>query len=197
MMREFNAVVLGAGGVGKSALTVRFMRNEFVESYDPTIQEEYRKTVEVDGELTWLEVLDTAGAEQFTALNELCITAGRGFILVFSLTLEASLREVTSLRQQILRIKGENSRVPMVLVGTKLDLTSEREVSRSHLEELAARWKIPVYETSAKRNWDVSQAFEDLVRQMRQYYPVEEHSKRKGRRSHHGRIHGRNPCIIM
>jgi len=85
----------------------------------------------------------------------------------------------------------------MVLVGTKLDLTNEREVSRSHLEELSARWKIPVYETSAKRNWDVSQAFEDLVRQMRQYYPVEEHSKRKGRRSHHGRIHGRNPCIIM
>lgn len=196
-MREFNAVVLGAGGVGKSALTVRFMRNEFVESYDPTIQEEYRKTVEVDGELTWLEVLDTAGAEQFTALNELFITSGRGFILVFSLTLEASLREVTSLRQQILRIKGENSRVPMVLVGTKLDLTSEREVSRSHIEELSARWKIPVYETSAKRDWDVSHAFEDLVRQMRQYYPVEEHSKRKGRKGHHGRIHGRNPCIIM
>jgi len=196
-MREFNAVVLGAGGVGKSALTVRFMRNEFVESYDPTIQEEYRKTVEVDGELTWLEVLDTAGAEQFTALNELYITAGRGFILVFSLTLEASLREVTSLRQQILRIKGENSRVPMVLVGTKLDLTNEREVSRSHIEELAARWRIPVYETSAKRNWDVSQAFEDLVRQMRQYYPVEEPSRRKGRKCHHGLIHGRNPCIIM
>ena len=85
----------------------------------------------------------------------------------------------------------------MVLVGTKLDLTSEREVSRSHLEELAARWKIPVYETSAKRNWDVSQAFEDLVRQMRQYYPVEEPSRRKGRKSHHGRIHGRNPCILM
>jgi len=51
-MREFNAVVLGAGGVGKSALTVRFMRDEFLENYDPTIQEEYRKTIEVDGELT-------------------------------------------------------------------------------------------------------------------------------------------------
>jgi Fe2+ transport system protein B len=85
----------------------------------------------------------------------------------------------------------------MVLVGTKLDLTSEREVSRTHIEELAARWKIPVYETSAKRNWDVSHAFEELVRQMRLYYPVEEHSKRKGRKSHHGRIYGRNPCVIM
>ncbi|KAH9959678.1 small GTPase superfamily [Russula dissimulans] len=196
-MREFNAVVLGAGGVGKSALTVRFMRNEFLESYDPTIQEEYRKTVMVDGESTWLEVLDTAGAEQFTALNELYITAGRGFILVFSLTLEASLREVTSLRQQILRIKGENSRVPMVLVGTKLDLTNEREVSPSHIEEISARWKIPVYETSAKRDWDVNDAFEDLVRQMRQYYPVEERRNKKRRKGQRDRSRGKSPCIIM
>lgn len=88
-------------------------------------------------------------------------------------------------------------RVPMVLVGTKLDLTSEREVSRSHIEDLAARWKIPVYETSAKRDWDVSHAFEDLVRQMRQYYPAEERLKKKGRKSYRGRIHGRSPCIIM
>ncbi|KAH8981583.1 small GTPase superfamily [Lactarius hatsudake] len=191
-MREFNAVVLGAGGVGKSALTVRFMRGEFVENYDPTIQEEYRRSIEVDGELTWLEVLDTAGAEQFTALNELYITSGRGFVLVFSLTLEASLREVTSLRQQILRIKGESSGIPMVLVGTKLDLTNEREVSSATLQELAARWKIPVYETSAKRDWDVREAFEDLVRQMREYYPVEPPKKKKKRG-----LRGKSPCIMM
>jgi hypothetical protein len=85
----------------------------------------------------------------------------------------------------------------MVLVGTKLDLTSEREVSPSHIEELAARWKIPVFETSAKRDWDVSHAFEELVRQMRQYYPVEERRKEKRRKSFHGRIHGRSHCIIM
>lgn len=85
----------------------------------------------------------------------------------------------------------------MVLVGTKLDLTNEREVSPSHLEELAARWKIPVYETSAKRNWDVREAFEDLVRQMRHYYPVEESPKKKRRRGQRDRIRRRNPCIIM
>ena len=37
-MREFNAVVLGAGGVGKSALTCRFVKGVFVETYDPTIE---------------------------------------------------------------------------------------------------------------------------------------------------------------
>ena len=140
-------------------------------------------------------------------------------MLVFSLTLEASLREVTALRQQILRIKGENSvsctqflrtpnlprfgdrplmqRVPMVLVGTKLDLTNEREVSRSTLEELSARWEIPVYETSAKRNWDVTEAFQDLVRQMLQYYPPNERPKKKARMTHRDRLRRRSRCVIM
>jgi len=196
-MREFNAVILGAGGVGKSALTVRFMKDEFVENYDPTIQEEYRRTIDVDGQLTLLEVLDTAGAEQFTSLKDIYISAGRGFVLVFSLTLEASLREVAALRQQILRIKGEDSRVPMILVGTKLDLTNEREVSPSTIEELAARWKIPVYETSAKRNWDVTEAFQGLVRQMLDYYPPDERPRKKRRMTHRDRIRRRSHCIIM
>ncbi|KAI0059198.1 hypothetical protein BV25DRAFT_1809429 [Artomyces pyxidatus] len=190
-MREFSAVVFGAGGVGKSALTVRFIRDEFVENYDPTIEEEYRRPIEVDGEHSLLEVLDTAGAEQFTALNEVYIKSGRGFILVFSLTQEASLQEVDNLRKQIYRIKGENSRVPIVLVGTKLDLANEREVEHSSLVELSARWGVPFYETSAKRNWNVKDVFEDLVRQMRARYPVEPNKKRKkpwGHGSH---------CVIM
>lgn len=88
-------------------------------------------------------------------------------------------------------------RVPMVLVGTKLDLTNEREVSRSHIEELAARWKIPVYETSAKRNWVVTEAFQDLVRQMLHYYPPDERPKKKGRAIHRDRFRRRSHCIIM
>lgn len=172
-MRQFNVVVLGAGGVGKSALTVRFIRDVFVENYDPTIEEEYRRTVMVDGELSSLEVLDTAGAEQFTSLNEVYIKSGRGFVLVFSLTHEASLKEVDNLRKQIYRIKGADTGIPIVIVGTKLDLVNEREVQRNTIQSLASRWDLPFYETSAKRNWHVTDVFEDLVRQMRTRYPVE------------------------
>ncbi|EIM91059.1 uncharacterized protein STEHIDRAFT_91025 [Stereum hirsutum FP-91666 SS1] len=187
-MREFNTVVLGAGGVGKSALTVRFVRDEFVENYDPTIEEEYRTTVNVDGIPVALEILDTAGAEQFIALNETYIKSGRGFILVFSLTQEASISEIDSLRQQIYKVKGENSNVPIVVVGTKLDLANEREVQRSTIQELSTRWGLPFYETSAKKNWQVKNVFEDLIRQMMKRYPHEPPKKRKKSRGF---------CIIM
>ena len=83
----------------------------------------------------------------------------------------------------------------MVLVGTKLDLTNEREVSSATIRELATRWRIPVYETSAKRDWDVREAFEDLVRQMRSYYPVE--PKKKKRSGQRDRSRARGTCVIM
>lgn len=60
-MREYKIVVLGSGGVGKSALTVQFVQGIFVEKYDPTIEDSYRKQVEVDAQQCMLEILDTAG----------------------------------------------------------------------------------------------------------------------------------------
>jgi len=64
--REYNIVVLGSGGVGKSCLTAQFVQNIWIESYDPTIEDSYRKTLEVDGRQVVLEILDTAGTEQFS-----------------------------------------------------------------------------------------------------------------------------------
>ncbi|KAF5342498.1 hypothetical protein D9611_001692 [Ephemerocybe angulata] len=182
-MRTYKTVVLGAGGVGKSALTVRFVRDVFVENYDPTIEEEYRRTVTVDGQLSSLEVLDTAGAEQFTSLNEVYIKSGLGFVLVFSLTQEVTLKEVDNLRKQIYRIKGGDTSIPIVIVGTKLDLVNEREVPRSTIQSLSNSWDLPFYETSAKRNWHVGDVFEDLLRQMRARYPSEPPSPRKKNKS--------------
>jgi len=190
-MRQFKVVVLGAGGVGKSALTVRFIQDVFLENYDPTIEEAYRRTITVDGDVSSLEVLDTAGAEQFTSLNEVYIKASKGFVLVFSLTQEASLKEVDHLRKQIYRIKGESGgTIPIVVVGTKLDLVNEREVHRNTIQTLASRWGLPFYETSSKRNWHISDVFEDLVRQMRLRYPNEPPAKKPPK-------HKKPICIIM
>ena len=50
MTKDYKIVVLGSGGVGKSALTVQFVQNIFVEKYDPTIEDSYRKQIELDGQ---------------------------------------------------------------------------------------------------------------------------------------------------
>ncbi|KAF6006946.1 Ras- protein rsr1 [Brettanomyces bruxellensis] len=69
-MRDYKLVVLGAGGVGKSCLTVQFVQEVYIDSYDPTIEDSYTKEIEVDGRACNLEILDTAGVAQFTAMRE-------------------------------------------------------------------------------------------------------------------------------
>lgn len=80
----------------------------------------------------------------------------------------------------------DHKTVPIIVVGTKLDLVNEREVSKATIQALASRWNLPFYETSAKRNWHVSDVFEELLRQMRKRYPPEPATPRK-----------KTLCIIM
>lgn len=68
--------------------------------------------------------------------------------------------------------------MPIVVAATESDLVHEREVPAATLESLANQWKIPFYETSAKRNRHINDVFEDLVRQMRRRYPPDAPRKR-------------------
>jgi hypothetical protein len=70
--------------------TVQFVQGIFVEKYDPTIEDSYRKQVEVDGQQCMLEILDTAGTEQFTAMRDLYMKNGQGFVLVYSITAQGN-----------------------------------------------------------------------------------------------------------
>lgn len=162
---------MGSGGVGKSAITVRFVHSLFVEKYDPTIEDSYRKMMIVDGVTCSVEILDTAGTEQFMALQSMYMKNGDGFCLVFSLTSLESLTELQLIREQIQRHKeadrGPGRKVPQVLVGNKCDLIAERQVPREAAIRLSQAWGgVPFYETSARKEINISQVFDDVLRQM-------------------------------
>ncbi|PSK35551.1 hypothetical protein C7M61_004339 [Candidozyma pseudohaemuli] len=166
MRADYKIVVLGAGGVGKSSVTVQFVQGVYVESYDPTIEDSYRKLIEVDGRACDLEILDTAGVAQFTAMRELYIKSGKGFLLVYSVTDENSLTELLALREQVLRIKDLEN-VPMVLIGNKSDLDDDRVLSIDDGIKVSQQWGlVPFYETSAMYKTNVDEAFIDVVRQI-------------------------------
>ncbi|KAJ1347618.1 DNA-binding transcription factor rap1 [Parelaphostrongylus tenuis] len=169
-MREYKIVVLGSGGVGKSALTVQFVQGIFVEKYDPTIEDSYRKQVEVDGQQCMLEILDTAGTEQFTAMRDLYMKNGQGFVLVYSITAQSTFNDLIDLREQILRVK-DSDEVPMILVGNKCDLEDERVVGKDQGQNLARQFGSTYLETSAKSKINVNEIFYDLIRQINRRYP--------------------------
>jgi len=165
-MTTLKIVVLGSGGVGKSALTVQFVQGIFVEQYDPTIEDSYRKQVELDNRSVMLEILDTAGTEQFTAMRDLYMKNGQGFVLVYSIIAQSTFNDLPDLREQILRVKDMDS-VPMVLVGNKCDLVDQRVISTDQGQSCASRFgNCSFLESSAKTKTNVEQIFFDLIRQI-------------------------------
>uniref|UniRef100_A0A673JUF0 small monomeric GTPase n=1 Tax=Sinocyclocheilus rhinocerous TaxID=307959 RepID=A0A673JUF0_9TELE len=157
-MTEYKLVVVGAGGVGKSALTIQLIQNHFVDEYDPTIEDSYRKQVVIDGETCLLDILDTAGQEEYSAMRDQYMRTGEGFLCVFA---------INNTKEQIKRVKDSDD-VPMVLVGNKCDLPA-RTVDTRQAQELARSYGIPYIETSAKTRQGVEDAFYTLVREIRQH----------------------------
>ncbi|CAJ0567468.1 unnamed protein product, partial [Mesorhabditis spiculigera] len=161
-------VVVGGGGVGKSALTIQFIQQYFVTDYDPTIEDSYTKQCFVDDDIVKLEVLDTAGQEEFSTMREQYLRTGNGFLIVFAVTDRNSFEEVRRLHKMITRIKDRDE-FPVVLIGNKADLEHERHVAKVEGEALARELGVPYLECSAKLRLNVDQAFHDLVRLVRRY----------------------------
>lgn len=165
-IREYKIVVVGGGGVGKSALTIQFIQSYFVDEYDPTIEDSYRKQVVIDDKVSILDILDTAGQEEYSAMREQYMRTGEGFLLVYSVTSRNSFDELLSYYQQIQRVK-DSDYIPVVVVGNKLDLENERQVSYEDGQRLANQLNAPFLETSAKQAINVDEAFYDLIRLVR------------------------------
>jgi len=160
-------VVLGTGGVGKSCLTIRYIQDMFIDSYDPTIEDSYRHQIEINNKSYVLEIIDTAGTEQFLSMRDMYMKTGEGFLLVYSIVDKTTFVETEELYGDILRVRDQDKlTLPLVLIGNKCDLTTLREVSPQEGQQKAAKWAVPFYETSALTNTNISEAFECLAREI-------------------------------
>jgi len=159
----YTITVMGPGGVGKSCLTIRLVSGSFVKKYDPTIEDNYKKQMEVDGRAVMLDIMDTAGQEEFTSLRGQYIASGQGFMLVFSVTSESSFLSVDHFHTDVLRTKDTNN-FPIILIANKVDRPDKRKVSAEEAQKKAKNWGVKYIETSAKTNQNVLESFQELVR---------------------------------
>ncbi|XP_011263535.1 GTP-binding protein Rit2 isoform X2 [Camponotus floridanus] len=177
-LRVYKIVVLGDGGVGKSAVTLQFVSHRFLNYHDPTIEDSYQKQAVIDGEAALLDILDTAGQVEFTAMREQYMRCGEGFMICYSVTDRHSFQETMEYRKLISRVRA-NEDIPLVLVGNKYDLQQQRKVTTEEGKALAEELGCPFYETSAALRQFVDDAFFSLVRQIR--------AKERSRNSHRKR----------
>ena len=161
--------VLGGGGVGKSALTLRLVTDNFAEDYDPTIEDSYRKQIKVDGRPATVDIVDTAGQEEYNAMRDSWIRNGKGFLLVYSITNRGSFEEMETIMDEMTRARDDDN-IPLVLAGNKCDLDgTEREVTKEEGQKLADQWQVPFFETSAKMKINDHEVFYEIVREIRKF----------------------------
>jgi len=187
-------IMVGSGGVGKSALTLQFMYDEFVEDYEPTKADSYRKKVVLDGEEVQIDILDTAGQEDYAAIRDNYFRSGEGFLCVFSIKEQESFQATQDFREQILRVKNDEN-IPFLLVGNMADLAEQRQVSLDEATKRAAEWKVSYVETSAKTRANVDKVFYDLMREIRsRKMEASRQSNGKQKKKKEGR---KKKCVIL
>ena len=101
---------MGPGGVGKSSLVQRYLKDDFREEYDPTIEESYKKHITLDNQIVYLEIVDTAGQEEFRTVIDEIVRLGKAFILVYSISSELSFREINKFKMQIENLSDDDKK---------------------------------------------------------------------------------------
>ena len=160
---EVKLVILGKSLVGKSALTYRFINDQFPKEHDTTIEDQYKINMSIDGFNCLLEILDTAGQDDYQSMLETWINFGSGFLLVYSIDDIESFNEVKKKFDKLVQIKGKEI-FSCILVGNKCDLGDDvRKVSAKDAEDFANSKEIPFLEASALNKINVKESFVKVV----------------------------------
>ena len=132
--------------------------------------------------------------EQFTAMRDLYMKSGQGFVLVYSITAQATFNDLMELHDQIVRVK-DTPDVPMILVGNKCDLEDERVVSKDQGQHLAKQFNCAFMEASAKNKINVAEIFYNLVRQINSKTPDRSNAKPGKKPTNGGKKTSRCCCL--
>eukprot|EP01156_Anaeramoeba_ignava_P008542 Anaeramoba_ignava/a3605_95.p1 GENE.a3605_95~~a3605_95.p1 ORF type:complete len:194 (-),score=60.27 a3605_95:122-703(-) len=170
---KYQVVIAGPGSVGKSAITLQFISQQFIRDYDPTIEECYKKHIFVDNEVAYLDILDTAGQEEYSSLRSHHFQNGDGFLLVYACDNRKSFEEIGEFRDEIIRAKDDDD-VPIVLLANKCDLPKgDQQVTKKEGQDLAKSYGYPFLETSAKNVINIEESFAQCVREIRKRRAVD------------------------
>eukprot|EP01080_Neovahlkampfia_damariscottae_P007890 gene7890-12358_t len=190
--------ILGAGGVGKSQLTLAYLKEKFQDGYDPTIENSYTIKKIINGTEYKTTLVDTAGQDEFKPLMNNWIMESDCFVFCYDMTNKDSIKDVQQIMELTSRHKDSEIQapglpyVPSVFVGCKCDLidkidkTTTKMAQQVALKEFFIFGKpdkqklltMPIFfETSAKEDKGVQEAFESVLMQFQEKLNFIEKSK--------------------
>ncbi|XP_071097487.1 ras-like protein family member 12 [Haliotis cracherodii] len=165
---EYNIALVGSLGVGKSALTVKYITKRFIMEYDPDLEGTYTKHEDWDGQELLVNIMDTCDKDDSEAMRYL--KWADGFLVVYSITSRQSFdkaREYLDLVTQ--HLKNTSRECPVALVGNKIDLERYRQISKAEGSGLAAEVDCSFFETTAAEEFEhVEGVFQRVLQDIHQ-----------------------------
>lgn len=160
-------VLLGKLGVGKSAMTVRFLTKRYIGEYDPNIGSVYQHTIKSDKQTINIEILDSGG-EDCLGKKESCSLWGDAFLLVYAINDRDSFNKIIPIQEHLHTIRAQDPPT-VALVGNKSDLEDQRRVQTSEAQNLADLFDCSFTEISTLESFkDVERVFRDVVEKVAQ-----------------------------
>ncbi|KAG9240748.1 ras family protein [Calycina marina] len=181
---RISITICGDGGCGKSSITLRLVRSQWTHEYDPTIEDSYTITRDIDGTTYHLALTDTAGQEEYRGMWATSNLKSDAFLLVYDITSLSSLQQLDYFNDLIdmesdTREEGWEGEVSKhgverpgyvkpikIVAGNKCDLQSQRQVSATIGLEWARRHGCGFMETSARNTVNIEETFALIVRRV-------------------------------
>ncbi|XP_023345273.1 ras-related and estrogen-regulated growth inhibitor [Eurytemora carolleeae] len=170
-LSEVKLVILGAPGVGKSALTVRFLTKRYIGEYDHQSDSRYKHEIAVDGDPVIFEICDTSTKSAVDLPAAELVSWADGLVLVYSITDRSSFTYLKQVFNHIQDVRGvaqvKEKDVPMLILGNKGDMVHLRQVSSEEGEILAKDFDCNFLEVAAADQVnEIAESFYELCREI-------------------------------
>ena len=157
-------LLIGDSQVGKTSLLLKYTEHIFPEEHIATIGVEYKdKFIIRDNFNIRLQIWDTAGQERFHSITKNIYRNANGVLFVYDITNKESFNNI---KNWIKDLQNVGNDIKSAIIGNKLDLESNRVITREEIEEISNEHNMPFLETSARENINVNEGFDLIVNEL-------------------------------